>query len=106
MKEICLIYTTISSQSEAESLAESAITKSLAACVNIIPGAISVYEWEGRIEKSQECLMIFKTDLSQAETLEAWIILNHPYSVPAILRGDAKTSDDFFAYVKTAISKK
>lgn len=100
MKEICLIYTTISSQSEAESLAEQAVTKSLAACVNIIPGATSVYAWERKIEKSQEYLMIFKTDILQAETLQAWIISNHPYSVPAILRGNVKASDDFFAYVK------
>ena len=33
----------------------------MAACVNIIPGIVSVYEWEGKIENDSEVLMMIKT---------------------------------------------
>jgi periplasmic divalent cation tolerance protein len=41
----------------------------LAACVNIIPGIISVYEWEGKIENDDECLLMIKTRTSRIEDL-------------------------------------
>ena len=33
------------------------VTNKLAACVNIIPGIISVYEWEGKINNDEEVLV-------------------------------------------------
>ena len=33
----------------------------MAACVNIIPGIISVYEWENKINHDDEVLMMIKT---------------------------------------------
>ena len=37
------------------------VSGKMAACVNIIPGITSVYEWEGKIEKDQEMLLMIKT---------------------------------------------
>lgn len=106
MSKISLIYTTISSQQEAETLAEQAITNKYAACVNIIPAAISIYEWEGKIEKTNECLMIFKTAIDSATVLCEFIRSKHPYSVPAILHGNIDTTNDFYGYVQTSCSQR
>lgn len=40
------------------------VSKKLAACVNIIPGLTSVYEWEGKINTDDEVLMMIKTRFS------------------------------------------
>ena len=34
------------------------VSNKLAACVNIIPGLISVYEWEGKINNDEEVLVL------------------------------------------------
>ncbi len=102
-EKISIVYTTIATLKEAETLAEQAISEKYAACVNIIPGAVSVYEWEGKLEKSQECLLLFKTTNAKAKELKQWILEKHPYSVPAILCGSIDTSSDFHAYVQSKV---
>lgn len=100
MKKIALLYTTISSLEEAEKLAEKAVIEKYAACVNIIPQAQSVYMWEGKVEKSVECFMLFKTDTSRINELHAWIKKHHPYAIPAILKGTAESSEEFQRYIQ------
>ena len=98
--KITIIYTTVASIQDAEKLGEQAIKSKLAACVNIIPNAISIYEWEGKIEKTSELLMIFKTSNFKQAKLYKWLLDNHPYSVPAIIKANVDTSIEFNNYVK------
>ena len=98
--KICIIYTTCSSENEAKKLAEEAVKNKLAACVNIIPNAFSIYASEGEIKKEQEHLLLFKTDQNRMINLSIWLQKNHPYSTPAILRGEAETSYEFHQYIK------
>jgi periplasmic divalent cation tolerance protein len=60
------------------------VERRLAACVNILPGMISHYWWEGRLERGEEAVMIFKTRAALAETLGEAIRAAHPYATPAI----------------------
>lgn len=106
MNFISILYTTISTPEQADQIAETVVELGLAACVNIIPGATSVYSWEGKIEKSSECLMLFKTDSSNAEALQTWISQNHAYSVPALLKTYVQTSPEFYNYIQTTLMKK
>ncbi|MDP3559841.1 MAG: divalent-cation tolerance protein CutA [Legionellaceae bacterium] len=101
--KISLIYTTMASIEEAERLAEKAIEAQYASCVNIIPQIKSIYRWEGNIEKSAECVLLFKTSTSMTDQLLTYIENNHPYSVPAILHTTVETSADFFAYIEAGI---
>ncbi len=103
MEKISIVYTTIATLQEAETLAEQAVIGKYAACVNIIPGAISVYAWEGKLEKNQECLLLLKTTMTKAEELKQWILEQHPYSIPAILSSTIETSPDFYTYVNSKI---
>jgi len=102
-QKLAIVYTTIATLQEAETLAQQAVAERYAACVNIIPGSISVYEWEGKLEKNQESLLLFKTMNAKAEELKQWILEKHPYSVPAILCGSIDTSSDFYAYVQSKV---
>jgi periplasmic divalent cation tolerance protein len=57
----------------------------LAACVNILPGMISVYRWQGAVERAEEAGMIVKTRASIAKPVCAAVKAGHPYDTPAIL---------------------
>ena len=51
-------------------LAELLVSKQLAACVNIINGIQSVYAWQGKLETSDEALLLIKTTTTVYEALQ------------------------------------
>ena len=67
---------------KAESLAEGLVEARLAACVNILPHAVSIYRWKGRVRRDAESLLVIKTVLSRLKALERWVKARHPYEVP------------------------
>ncbi len=54
MERAVLVYTTWPSIVEAERAGRVIVERRLAACVNILPGMISHYWWEGKIERAEE----------------------------------------------------
>lgn len=85
MERAVLVYTTWPTIVEAERAGRAIVEKRLAACVNILPGMISHYWWEGKIERAEEAVMIVKTRASLAEAVRAAVKEAHPYEVPAIM---------------------
>ena len=79
------VYTTYPSLVEAERIGKAVLERRLAACVNILPGMISHYWWQGAIERGEEVVMIIKTRASLAEGVRAAVKEMHPYTTPAIL---------------------
>ena len=55
------VYTTYPSLVEAERAGRALVEKRLCACVNILPGMVSHYWWNGAIERGEEVVMIIKT---------------------------------------------
>jgi uncharacterized protein involved in tolerance to divalent cations len=58
MERAVLVYTTWPSIVEAEEAGRAIVEQRLAACVNIVPGMVSHYWWEGRVERAYEVVMI------------------------------------------------
>jgi periplasmic divalent cation tolerance protein len=79
------VYTTYPSLAEAESAGRSLVERRLAACVNILPGMVSHYRWEGKLERGEEVIMLIKTRASLAEDVRAAVRDSHPNTTPAIL---------------------
>jgi periplasmic divalent cation tolerance protein len=79
------VYTPYPSLVEAERIGKAVLERRLAACVNILPGMISHYWWEGTIERGEEVVMIIKTRASLAEAVRAAVKEMHSYTTPAIL---------------------
>lgn len=102
--KLTVVYTTITSLKAAESLAASAVEAKVAACVNIIPGCMSIYNKEGKIMTGTECYLIFKTTPTKATDLKSWLKDNHPYDTPAIIEWDAQSSPEFFDYIDTGMN--
>jgi periplasmic divalent cation tolerance protein len=80
-----LVYTTYPSLVEAERIGKVILERRLAACVNILPGMISHYWWQGAIERGEEVVMIIKTRAALAEAVRAIVKEMHSYTTPAIL---------------------
>jgi len=79
------VYTTYPSLVEAERIGKAVLEQRLAACVNILPGMVSHYWWQGAIERGEEVVMIIKTRASLAEGVRAAVKAMHSYTTPAIL---------------------
>src|ERR1700723_2676085 len=77
-----VVLITVPRGGRAESLAEGIVEARLAACVNILPGAVSIYRWKGRVHRDAESLLIVKTTVSKLKALERWVKARHPYDVP------------------------
>ena len=54
----------------ARRLAKAALEAKLVACANIIPAVESHYWWEGKLESSDESLIVFKTRQELISELE------------------------------------
>ncbi len=53
------------------------VEQRLAACVNILPGMISHYRWQGVAERGEEAVMLIKTRASLAEAVRAAVKASH-----------------------------
>lgn len=85
MSGIALVYSVFPDNESAARVARSCIHDGLAACVNILPGCTSLYEWEGELTESAEVPVILKTTAARVDELIERIEIMHPYEVPAIL---------------------
>jgi periplasmic divalent cation tolerance protein len=85
MERMAFVYTTYPSVVEAEKAGRALVERQLAACVNILPGMISVYRWEGAVERGEEAVMIVKTRAALTDAVSAAVKEMHSYSTPAIL---------------------
>ena len=85
MERAVFVYTTWPTTVEAEQAGRALVDRRLAACVNILPGMISHYRWEGKLERAEEAVMIVKTRASLADAVSDAVKELHSYDTPAIL---------------------
>jgi periplasmic divalent cation tolerance protein len=85
MERAVFVYTTYPSIVEAERAGRTLLERRLCACVNILPGMVSFYWWQGAIERGDEVVMIIKTRATLAEAVRAALRQTHSYTTPAIL---------------------
>lgn len=85
MDDIVLLYTTWPDADTAERAANTVVEEGLAACANILGAGLSIYRWEGRLERAAEVVMILKTARERAPALRDRILQLHPYDTPAVV---------------------
>lgn len=83
--EVLLVLTNLPDAAGAQTLATALIDAGLAACVNILAPATSVYRWEGRVHTDAEVPMLVKTTRAAYPMLEKAIRAGHPYELPEII---------------------
>ena len=83
--EMVFLYVTVPDMEVARVIAGGAVRERFAACANILPQMVAIYEWDGDIEEENEMIVILKTKSSTAADLSRWITDHHPYEGPCIL---------------------
>jgi len=82
---MALIYCPCPNLDQAKRLGNALLDARLAGCVNILPGMVSLYDWEGAREVAAETVLIAKTSVEKAGEARTFLEREHPYEVPAIL---------------------
>lgn len=105
MTDALIVFCTCASHAEASRLAHSLVSEGVAACVNIVPAIESVYRWEGKIERSQEVLLLIKTTRGLFPALRESIIKLHSYDTPEVIAVPvADGSAKYLAWLGAAIA--
>jgi len=79
------VYVVAADIVEAERIAEALVAERLAACVNILGPASSVYRWKGAVERAAEIALIAKSRRDLFDRLAARVRELHSYDTPAIV---------------------
>lgn len=99
-----LILCTCPDQHTADTIARQLITDKLAACVNILPGLTSIYEWQGAIETAQEHLLLIKSHQGRFAAIESAIKQLHPYQLPEIVAvAIERGSSDYLNWIDSCL---
>jgi periplasmic divalent cation tolerance protein len=80
-----VVLTTLATEGDARALVTELVAARLVACGTVLPGARSIYRWEGKVTEEAEVVVLLKTDGSKWEALSAAVRQRHPYDVPELL---------------------
>ncbi|MDP2667049.1 MAG: divalent-cation tolerance protein CutA [Candidatus Diapherotrites archaeon] len=77
-------FITCKDRSEAKKIVQNLLLKKLVACGNIIPSIESYYWWKGKMESSNETMLLVKTTKEKIEQIIVETKKVHSYDLPAI----------------------
>ena len=80
-----LIWCPFPDPATASATARTLLDERLVACVNILPGIIALFEWNGERSEAMEAGALFKTDAALLQRAITRLAEEHPYDEPAIL---------------------
>ena len=80
-----LVYITVPTAEEGEAIARFLLEQRLIACANLMPSIKSLYWWEGKIDQSEEVVVIAKTRAPLFDKVKAAVCEKHSYECPCIV---------------------
>lgn len=84
-------------EASARALARELVEARLAACVNLLPGATSVFRWQAQVQVEPEVMLIVKTSAARLEALQARVLARHPYELPEFVALEATHVEPSYA---------
>jgi periplasmic divalent cation tolerance protein len=87
-------------------LSRSLLEQGLAACINLTAPITSVYHWQGKLETSEEILLLIKTTKQHYKAVETALRAEHPYELPEIIAVPVEQGlDDYLDWVERCTKK-
>lgn len=100
-----VILTTLSNADEAARFVRELLDRRLIACGTLLPGARSLYRWEGKVADESEVVVLLKTRSAILHALERAFEELHPYKVPELLALTVTTGlDKYVAWINAETS--
>lgn len=101
---IIIILCTAPDKATAQALAGKLLGEKLAGCVTLLPGATSLYFWEGKLEQEDEVQMLIKSHVRHQQELIACIKTHHPYQTPELLVLPVQGGDpDYLSWLNASL---
>ncbi|TFZ53072.1 divalent cation tolerance protein CutA [Serratia proteamaculans] len=103
--EAVVILCTAPDEATAQDLAARVLGEKLAACVTLLPGASSLYYWEGKLEQEYEVQMLFKSERRYQDALLNYLKQHHPYQTPELLVLPVMAGDkDYLLWINASLN--
>jgi periplasmic divalent cation tolerance protein len=102
--DVLLVLSTFPPGDSAAHAAHALVTERLAACVNLVPGARSIYEWDGAIQDEAEVVALIKTTADRFEAMRERLRTLHPAQVPEIIALDITDGNlEYLGWIRHAV---
>ena len=105
MTEMLLVFTTFGSEEEAARVVRALVEERLIACGNVLPGARSIYRWQGEVADEREVVALLKTRAREWPALLARLHELHPYDTPeCVAVPAAAVAPKYLAWLEQALA--
>ena len=95
--KIKIIYTTTDADKIAHHIGELLVKNKLSPCVQIVPKIKTYYKWKGKLESSNELLLIIKATAENVNSCVQLILYHHNYDTPEIIVSEGDILHDKYA---------
>jgi periplasmic divalent cation tolerance protein len=102
MAGVIMVYTAVEKFELAEALAQSLVERRLAACVNVLGPARAYYRWKGKVEETEERVLLIKTVRDNLDRVREAIKAGAGYEMPEMLVVDVADGDEAYLNWLTA----
>jgi periplasmic divalent cation tolerance protein len=101
-----IVLSTAGSEDEARKISRHLVEHYLAACVNIVPQIESIYRWQGKVESSQEWLLLIKTTAEKFPLVRDAIRKLHSYEPPECIAISVEDgSTDYLEWIADSVKQ-
>lgn len=103
---VVFVYITTETRDEAETISARLVEERLAACTNIISPMLSLFHWNGAVEKETETVLIAKTTQNRFQALCDRVKKLHSYECPCVIALPVVAgSAEYLKWVEEEVSK-
>lgn len=105
MTDFLIVFTTFANETDAAHVVRTLVEERLIACGNLLPGARSLYRWEGKVADEREVIALLKTRKQDWAALMSRLHELHPYQVPECIAVRlAAVAPKYGAWLEEALS--
>jgi periplasmic divalent cation tolerance protein len=103
--EMLLVFSTFATEEDAARVVRALLEERLIACGNLLPGARSLYRWQGEVADEREVVAILKTRKQDWPALLSRLHELHPFEIPeCVALRIAAGAPKYLAWLEAALA--